>query len=566
MTATAKRYDTTPQQTSAMRKGVGEYLMGGSGFSQIAAQPGYVPNAVNVGVAGPVSTQFNAGQGLSRGMVRDVADQFGSPQVGSRVSDQFSPGAGPQMVQSQFGAQQVQGSGFGPTISAPERARDVNGMMTQSVDQLGGAQSPFFQNMMRQLSPAFDQRRQLALAAAREGAGNLTGSGFANALGGAVNRSLGDEQAALAQYAAQGMGLEQQRQQADASRMLQAEGMNQAADRDFMNQMLQYGQLGLTGQELGLRGQMANQAAGLQASELGLRGQMANQQAGLQGGQQGLQAQELRLRAQQAQDAAAQADAQRQMQALEMGQRGAISNQAQDANFLQQLLTQNRLGLDAQELGLRGEIANQGAFRDAENLRAQLEAQRQSQIGNLDWQQRNENAQRYAQLLGQQASLGAGPDTIQTTGGIEQLLGPLGAGLGAGAGQGLAGLLGRIFNGGQQSTVVGGQENPLSFLPGYAGGGYGTGGWAGGVNPGIIGRGGLQMPGALGPLVNRIPGGINTTGRGSLLNPSAVGGAIGGKLIGGALGGPLGAVAGSLLSKPLGKATKKVGKFLKKIF
>src|SRR5690606_27512502 len=83
---------------------------------------------------------------------------------------------------------------------------------TQSVDQLGGANSAFFKNMQSQLQPAFTQARTEGLAAAAERSGNLTGSGFANRLGAAINRSLGDEQARRAAHAQFGIGQEMQRQ------------------------------------------------------------------------------------------------------------------------------------------------------------------------------------------------------------------------------------------------------------------------------------------------------------------------------------------------------------------
>lgn len=110
---------------------------------------------------------------------------------------------------------------------------------SQSVDQLGGANSAFFQNMMQQLAPAFNQRREEGLAAAKEASGNLTGSGYANALGSSINRSLGEEQATLANYAAQGLQTEVQRQ-------------------------LQQGGLDLSAMELGQRAELSNIATEMQ--------------------------------------------------------------------------------------------------------------------------------------------------------------------------------------------------------------------------------------------------------------------------------------------------------------
>lgn len=110
---------------------------------------------------------------------------------------------------------------------------------SQSVDQLGGENSAFFKNMMQQLAPAFNQRRAEGLAAAKEASGNLTGSGYANALGSSINRSLGEEQATLADYATRGLQTEVQRQ-------------------------LQQGGLDLSAMELGQRGELANIATEMQ--------------------------------------------------------------------------------------------------------------------------------------------------------------------------------------------------------------------------------------------------------------------------------------------------------------
>ncbi len=70
--------------------------------------------------------------------------------------------------------------------------------MVQSVDQLSaGPESYFAQRVLDPYKQMFGQNRAEALAAAKEASGNLTGSGFSNALGTTVNRSLGEENAAL---------------------------------------------------------------------------------------------------------------------------------------------------------------------------------------------------------------------------------------------------------------------------------------------------------------------------------------------------------------------------------
>lgn len=83
---------------------------------------------------------------------------------------------------------------------------------TQSIDELGGADSPFYQHMLAILQPSFDQERKLTGASAAESAGTLTGSGFANKLGTSLGRSLSDEQRTLAGFATHGLDLEAARQ------------------------------------------------------------------------------------------------------------------------------------------------------------------------------------------------------------------------------------------------------------------------------------------------------------------------------------------------------------------
>ena len=113
-------------------------------------------------------------------------------------------------------------SGFGTqgngTGSPYDRINARTVAPTQSIDTLGGASSPFMQNIMAQLEPGFARERALTAAAAKEGSGTLTGSGFANNLGTALGRSLTGEQQLLTQYGTHGLDLEAARQQAEAAR------------------------------------------------------------------------------------------------------------------------------------------------------------------------------------------------------------------------------------------------------------------------------------------------------------------------------------------------------------
>jgi len=172
MGATTKRYDTTPAQTSQLRGGIVDYLMG---------------NKNGGGTSG-------------------------------------------------FGTQ-----GYG-TGSPYDRINARATAPTQSIDQLGGADSEFFKNMIARYQPAFDTQRNLAIAGAKEGAGTLTGSGFANILGSNINRSLGDENNALTSIARQGIDAEQARQAADANR---TQGLNLANASNFLQLLMGQGLAGV---------------------------------------------------------------------------------------------------------------------------------------------------------------------------------------------------------------------------------------------------------------------------------------------------------------------------------
>lgn len=301
-----KVVDTTPTQTSQLRDSVQGFIMDpkrGGIAGQANAQAPSLPGAVQVMGGQPVSTTFNSGTDINRGMTRDV--------------------------------------NAGPGVSASNVTADrVSTNNTDSVDKLGGANSSFFQNMMGQLQPSFTQARSEGLTAAKEAAGSLTGSGFANRLGSSINRSLGSEQATLANYATQGMGMEMNRQQSDAARQLQA---------------------GMANQSTGLQAGMANQSAGLQAGianqNTGMQAQLANQGADqnfmnslLTRNQQGLTAQGMGAQAeqfnsgqqQQTNSLQAQLDAQRNA----MGYQGQLGVNQQNANnFMQLLGQQSSLGV-----------------------------------------------------------------------------------------------------------------------------------------------------------------------------------------------------------------------------
>lgn len=359
-----------PGQAYAGPQSVIPGMGGGSPYDRMFANdPGAIPRT-EVNRVGDVA-------GIDRGGIRDVNAgnvSFDPSQIG-RIN--------PNQIQQVGDASQnidIRRNMIGNVTPG-----QLNNVGTQSVDQLGGANSAFFRNMMAQLQPAFDEQRSSALAAAKEGAGNLSGSGYANYVGSALNRSLGDEQARLADYATQGLGMEVNRQlgvaglnnTSNIARFqgdLDAQRANQGMDSTFINQMLQRGQLGL-------QGQMANQDAGLRAL-------LANQGADIESGRLGLQAGGMN------QDA---------------NLRAGMANQGMDANWMSQEM-QRRFG-------------NQSAGINQNQFQGQMDQQRLMQEYQTRAQMGDANAQRFLQMLMAQSTAGVTPSTVQQSGGIGSFLG-----------------------------------------------------------------------------------------------------------------------------------------------
>lgn len=103
--------------------------------------------------------------------------------------------------------------GSGGNVPLPGATTVGNsGVNIASIDTLGGANSPFFQNMMAQYAPAFQAERARAIAEAKEASGNLVGSGYANTVGNSINRTLESQQARIADLVSNQIANEQNRQ------------------------------------------------------------------------------------------------------------------------------------------------------------------------------------------------------------------------------------------------------------------------------------------------------------------------------------------------------------------
>lgn len=407
--------------------------MANSPFNQIFNQmqpngPGQLQMTGMTGAPG----QINPGM-VAQGSYGQMSGPTGyTPQ--NIQAQQLDPGAyNPSSYMQNVNAQGMQGGQPMPFNRGQVRdtaAQNSGYQGTQSVDQLGGANSAFFRNMQGQLQPAFAQGREEALAAAKAGLGNMGGgSALGNSLGTAMNRSLGNEQATLANYASQGLQTEVGRQlqdagqrsqvdMANANRGLQSDQGNQGADMGFLNQLL------------GQQGQQGNLALGYAGQNL--QGQMANQQMAGQLGQagmsnalnaaQGNQSTNLAAQGQNAQNGfnawqqANQFNQNAQGQNMGANLQAAQGNQAAGNNAQAQNIAN---GMNQQQFNAN---LQQGQFNTQAGLN-QTYQQLVSQMG-------QQNASNYLAMLMGMGTTGVGQQATQS-GGAGALLGPIASGVGS---------------------------------------------------------------------------------------------------------------------------------------
>lgn len=247
MSGSTKTVSTTPREIVGLRNDLSNWLRGPQAatsapppkfnnikmigdvqrkmWEQQQAMAGAQGNAAATGGPQPRGNNLSGplgGAGVNLAALANAGGMFkGSKSTeGSPSPNQVGSTAGPQGG-AVMGPGQSLDFKFAPQNPAPGGAEGFDRMFTQSMDQLGGANSPFFQNMMAQLNPMFEQQRADAVAAAREGAGNLTGSGYGNIMGSMMNRTLGSQQAMAADLFQNLAGMEMQRQQGDAGRFMQ---------------------------------------------------------------------------------------------------------------------------------------------------------------------------------------------------------------------------------------------------------------------------------------------------------------------------------------------------------
>ncbi len=151
------------------------------------------PSTAGLGVGIPDLPTYDTASADAASM--DAANINVDPRYGQIIDQimQSAGGAGRGLISR--GA-----SGNGTDITAPTISRE--GTTTQSADEIVrsimGGNSMFTNNILPAYNDLFNTQNALAAATAKEQAGNLTGSGFANSLGSALNRNTSSQQALLA--------------------------------------------------------------------------------------------------------------------------------------------------------------------------------------------------------------------------------------------------------------------------------------------------------------------------------------------------------------------------------
>lgn len=317
-----------------------------TGFNVANQAANYAPGVVGaqyVAAQGYGPAQADAAQ-MNRGLVRDVnaeriaADRIASDRVsGANVTSEALGQIAPQARQN---IRDIQAGSF----------------LNQNVQQY---MNPYTQAVTDQSLKDLERSRQLQqqqtsaqATAARAFGGSRQGVAEAE-----TNRAFGENAARLvAQQNAEAFRSAQQASEADLSRAMQAQQLNQAQDAATTQQSLALaGQFGLANQQAALEAARANQASGLTASQANqdalLRSGLANQGVDVNVGQLNTQNVQQRNLANQA--------AINQAQQFGAGAQNQASL-ANAQNFLQANLANQQAGLTAnqQRLAASGQIAN----------------------------------------------------------------------------------------------------------------------------------------------------------------------------------------------------------------
>jgi len=400
-----KSYDAIPSDVTGLRKQTASWL--GNNMNDLKQTPATSATPTferTANVATPGMNQLERAQsgqdanpyGRYRGLENVNTQQTTASTRSGNILDQLmavNGGTDPRVAQILLSG--------GGGVSAGKIAGLTEGQ--QSVSDL--ATQGFMDKMLQQYNPYFEQARQKALAQAKEASGNLTGSGFANALGTSTNESIAQQQAQLAQLAQFGISQEMARQQGLAGfenqRNIAQAGNELSASAANAGNMLQgalgYGNLSQNGTNQRLQALLGAGSLDLNNRTLDSNEQQRNMGYDLEKWKTlaGLQQND------------AQSQAQRDQQ-TNLFNAGAANDREQ---FVANLAAQ--LGMNNRQL----------SSQENQFLASLLQNNNQFNAGQTNGVN-NSNAQRIAQLLGGMTSAGVGvPQQTQEKGFLDSLIG-----------------------------------------------------------------------------------------------------------------------------------------------
>ena len=403
-----QNYDAVPSDVKGLRQQTATWLgnnMNGLNqtpatsatptFERTAATPMPGMNAIERAQSGQDANPYGRYQGLQNFNAQQTTGDGRSQSIIDQLMA-VKGGTDPRVAQILLSG--------GGGVSAGKIAGLTEGQQSVSDLATGG----FMDAMLAKYNPYFEQTRQKALAQAKEASGNLTGSGFANALGTSTNESIAQQQAQLAQLAQFGIsqelgrqmglaGYENQRNIAQAGNELSASAANAG---NMLQGAMGYGNLSQQGTDQRIQ-------ALLGSGNLDLQNRTLNSNE--QGRNMGYDLERWKTLAGFQQNDA-QAQAQRDQQ-TNLFNAGANNDREQ---FVANLAAQ--LGMNNRQL----------SSQENQFLASLLQNNNQFNAGQTN-DVNNSNAQRIAQLLGGMTSAGVGvPSQTQQPSFLDSLLGGVG--------------------------------------------------------------------------------------------------------------------------------------------
>jgi hypothetical protein len=337
---------------------------GGVGdFNQAFYTPTYAPGSTPFNPATAEGVSLGAMPGLNHSTISNVPGaQVTSAGPASNYQDYLDPRFGGILDSflKNGGADAFSGysGAYASQVAPVADVGSVIDLIHSLPDIVNGQQGYFKDNILSAYTPLFQSQRDQALAQAKEQAGSLTGSGFANTLGNSINRTVVDQGAKLSDLLTQLATTELGRQVTQA-------GLEQ--NKNFQNQNTQL-DVGKTNATLATQASIANagNTAQLAASRMGNMSNLAQLLGGLAQNQAGRVDSANQFNAGQANDIAVANATQATQRAIAQGQIDASEAQSYFQGQLQQQIAQGNLTNNANQFNAT-QYNQAGMFNTTQN-------------------------------------------------------------------------------------------------------------------------------------------------------------------------------------------------------